>query len=117
MLRPARLAMTFVLITVPLSAMAERVTSRANFVALVEGRDLSAFGVTMRVAGDGRIGGRAFGRDVTGTWEWNKGWFCRTLAWGSREWPLDCQLVEYEGNAVVFTADKGAGDRAALTLR
>ena len=114
-----RLALSAILaaLVLPSGAWAERVTSREDFVALVQGRDLTTTGITLQVAPDGAIGGRAFGRAVSGTWQWDKGWFCRTLAWGSRDWPLNCQLVEHEGGRIVFTADKGAGDRATLTIR
>ncbi|MDP5307171.1 dihydrodipicolinate reductase [Paracoccus spongiarum] len=105
------------LTALPVAALAERVTTREAFVGLVGGRDLTSTGITLRVGDDGRISGRAFGREVRGTWTWERGWFCRTLAWGAREWPLNCQLVVRDGERVVFTADKGAGDRATLALR
>lgn len=104
-------------LALPGSAAAERVTTRDAFLGLVDGRNLTSTGITLRVTPDGRIGGRAFGREVRGTWEWNSGWFCRTLGWGSREWPLNCQLVVRDGQRLIFTSDKGAGDRAALRLQ
>lgn len=115
--RSAVIALTAILFTLPLPALAERVTTRDAFLGLVQNRDLTAIGITLNVTPDGRIGGSAFGREVRGTWTWQSGWFCRTLGWGTREWPLNCQLVVQDGNRLVFTSDKGAGDRATLSLR
>lgn len=100
----------------PLAASAERITSREGFVDAVEGRQLSRLGITLVVSPTGQIGGRAFGRKVSGSWEWQAGWFCRTLAWGNQSWPYNCQLVQIDGNRITFTADKGRGDRAQLTI-
>ncbi|MCF3973810.1 dihydrodipicolinate reductase [Paracoccus salsus] len=104
-------------IALPQAAQAERVTSRDDFLSLVEQRQLTRMGISLQVMPDGRIGGRAFGREVRGSWEWRSGWFCRTLGWGDRQWPLDCQLVERSGDRLTFTSGKGAGDKATLRLR
>lgn len=111
------LALALILTALPLAAMAERVTSREAFLQAVEGRSLTRFGITLAVLPSGQISGRAFGNTVSGTWDWQAGWFCRTLAWGNRTWPRNCQLVEIEDGSIVFTADKGRGDRARLSIR
>ncbi len=97
---------------------ARRITDRAEFVSLVEGRDLTRFGVTLRVTADGRITGRAMGRDVTGAWDWRGEFFCRTLRWGGET--LDgrnCQTVRLEGGRLRFTSDRGKGEYARLRLQ
>jgi len=95
----------------------ERVTDRSAFVGLVEGRTLTSLGVSLRVLADGKIAGRAFGSDVTGTWDWRDGLFCRAMAAGSRSFPLNCQVVELDGTTLRFIADEGQGDRADLRIR
>lgn len=104
---------------VPLPALAElaRVTDRAAFVSAVQGRDLSRLGVTLRVAPDGSIAGRALGRDVTGTWAWEDGMFCRTLDAGDRQFPRNCQVVSVNGSSIRFHADQGTGDIADFRIR
>ena len=97
--------------------LADRVTDRAAFVGLVGGRALTALGVRLIVAPDGGIGGRAFGRDVTGRWTWDGGYFCRTMQAGDRVFARDCQVVQHEGDRVRFIADRGAGTTADLRLR
>ncbi len=111
----------FVLLTALASpAMADgysRVTDRAAFVGLVGGKSLTSLGVSLTVAASGAIGGRAFGRDVTGAWTWNDGYFCRTMSAGDRQFARNCQLVQYEGDRLRFIADRGKGDTANLRIR
>lgn len=94
-----------------------RIDSRDRFVSLVEGRALTSLGVRLVVEPSGKLGGRAFGRDVTGAWEWSGGFFCRTMKAGDRAFPRDCQLVQTDGRRVRFVAQQGQGDQAVLNLR
>ncbi|MWB76802.1 dihydrodipicolinate reductase [Pseudooceanicola sp. 216_PA32_1] len=94
-----------------------RVTGRSEFLSLVKGRQLTYTGVALTVTEDGRILGRAFGREVTGNWNWQDGYFCRTMQWGSRQFEANCQAVELEGSRLRFTSDRGTGDHARLTLQ
>ncbi|WP_297772234.1 dihydrodipicolinate reductase [uncultured Roseovarius sp.] len=93
------------------------VTERERFVSLIEGRDLTRFGITINVTRDGQIKGRAFGRDVTGAWRWNGDYFCRDLYWGSTDLGPNCQAVRVQGSTMRFISDQGAGRYADLNLR
>jgi len=95
----------------------ERVTDRGAFVDLVGGKNLTSLGVRLTVAASGAIGGRAFGRDVSGEWAWNDGYFCRTMQAGDRVFARNCQLVERQGDRLRFIADRGKGDTADLRIR
>jgi hypothetical protein len=102
------------------TAMAEdyaRVTDRGAFVNLVSGKSLTSLGVSLAVSPSGGIGGRAFGRDVTGSWSWEGGYFCRTMKAGDRAFARNCQLVQAKSGRIRFVADKGAGDTADLRIR
>ncbi|MGR3434932.1 MAG: dihydrodipicolinate reductase [Shimia sp.] len=117
-MRHALLAL--VLAATPLSATAmEVVTDRAAFLGTVQGKTLNIglYGLRLVVTPDGAITGRAAGRDVTGQWNWQDGFFCRSMAWGQRAIPYNCQLVQASGNRLRFTSDRGAGDAATFTLR
>lgn len=94
-----------------------KVSKRADFVSLVDGRDLKRFGIKLNVLPDGKITGDAFGREVQGAWEWQQGYFCRNLSWGSRDLGPNCQIVEVQDGKVRFTADRGNGDSAEFALR
>lgn len=96
------------------------VRDKSQFLRLVDGRELriAAYGLTLQVLPDGRITGRALGRDVSGTWRWQDGYFCREMIWGSREIAWNCQLVEAAGDRVMrFTVDQGRGQSADFRLR
>lgn len=107
------------LLAMPAAAQAEfaQVTDRERFVSLIEGRDLTRFGIRLEVTRDGQIRGRAFGRDVTGAWRWAQGYFCRDLYWGSMELGANCQAVRQNGDTLRFISDQGQGQYADLYLR
>lgn len=94
-----------------------RVTDRGDFVGLVGGKTLKSIGVSLVVTPSGKIGGRAFGREVTGAWTWDDGFFCRTMQAGDRTFARNCQVVQRQGDRVRFIADRGAGDVADLRIR
>jgi hypothetical protein len=94
-----------------------RVAEREAFVDLVKGKSLTSLGVSLTVSPSGGIGGRAFGRKVTGSWTWSKGYFCRTMQAGDRVFARNCQLVQRKGSTIRFIADQGAGQTADLRIR
>ncbi len=117
-----RFFMLLALALLPLPAAAQgwtRIVDESQFVQLVGGRDLrlALFGVTLQVLPDGRITGRASGRDVSGNWRWQDGFFCREMAWGNQPVAYNCQLAEAAGDRIRFTSDRGAGRSAAFALR
>ncbi len=101
----------------PALADFQPVREEANFRALVEGRELTRFGVRLQVLPEGEITGRGFGMNVGGEWEWRNGYFCRTLEFGQSGDPYNCQLVLRDGNTLRFISDQGSGDQADLRLR
>lgn len=121
--RPAALLPAFgaaaTLVATPLAADTfQPVTEQAEFVRLVADRDLTRFGIRLNVSPSGEIEGRAFGRKVTGAWQWQGDYFCRELYVGSDDLGgPNCQLVLKNGETLRFIADKGEGDYADLNLR
>jgi hypothetical protein len=120
-LAPATLTATLALSALPAAANDfEPVSDLAEFLSLVDGRELrlGLFGISLKVTPDGRIDGTALGYEVTGSWAWQDGFFCREMDWGGTPIPYNCQLVEVRGNDVIrFTVDQGAGDSAQFNLR
>lgn len=101
----------------PAFADLARITDRTAFVSTVQGRELSRLGVSLNVASNGTITGRALGRDVTGSWSWEGGMFCRTLDAGDRSFPRNCQVVSADAGNIRFHADQGTGDIADFRIR
>ena len=95
----------------------EIVSSRDNFLSLIEGRELTRMGIRLQVTSDGQIVGRAFGTPVTGAWNWNGGYFCRDLYYGEEDLGPNCQQVAVRGETLRFTSDQGTGRFADLRLR
>jgi hypothetical protein len=86
------------------------------FVGLVEGRDLTRFGIRLEVTPQGEITGSAFGQPVSGAWRWQDGYFCRDLYWGERDLGPNCQEVQVNGETLRFISDRGEGMFADLRL-
>ncbi len=97
----------------------QTVTDEGSFLSLLDGRQLTIrlYNLALSVMPNGQIAGGALGWDITGTWSWENGYFCREMDWGGDPIPYNCQLVEVDGDLVRFTTDQGAGESASLRLR
>lgn len=108
-------------LAVSFPAMAEakykKVNSKDEFVQITNGKNMTIMGITVFVTADGKIGGKAYGRQVKGAWRWQDGFFCRDLYWGERDFGPNCQEVRVHGDKIRFASDRGAGRSAVLTLR
>lgn len=96
------------------------VSDRETFLRAVEGRELriGVFQIALKITPDGVINGSALGWDLTGTWAWQDGFFCREIDWSGKAIPFNCQLVEVQDrDKIRFTVDQGAGDEATFNLR
>jgi hypothetical protein len=115
----AVLVATLLALPVPAAADFAPVTSREEFLSIIEGRELrlGLFSIRLNVKPDGTILGSAMGWDVSGTWAWQDGYFCREMDWSGSPIPYNCQLVEVRDDKMRFTVDKGAGDEATFNLR
>lgn len=119
MIRALSLALA-ALLAMPSAALAyDRISDRATFLQTVGGKNLriALYGLTINVRDDGNIVGRAMGWDITGTWSWQDGFFCREMDWSGYAIDYNCQLVEVDGDRIRFTVDQGAGDDAVLRIR
>ena len=101
----------------PAAAEYARIQSKSDFVAAVNGKKLTRPLVNLQVTSGGVISGKGAVWEVTGTWTWKDGFFCRTLVWGGKDLGYNCQVVMRDGAKIRFTSDKGTGESAVLTLR
>ncbi|SLN67091.1 hypothetical protein ROJ8625_03428 [Roseivivax jejudonensis] len=113
--RAAAMALAALTATPALADMSP-VTDRARFLELVQGRTLSRPLVNLQVGADGTISGSGAGWNVSGSWSWQDGYFCRDLNWGGDDLGYNCQLVTADGDRIRFTEDRGAGRTAGFTL-
>ena len=106
-------------VAAPAAAAFDRISDRSTFMETVGGKDLriGIYGLTLNVLDNGQITGRAVGYDITGSWSWENGYFCRDMDWSGYPIEYNCQLVEVDGDRIRFTVDQGAGDDAVLRIR
>lgn len=98
----------------------EPVREKGRFLDLVKDRALriGLYNLSINVLPDGRIDGSALGWDITGSWDWKDGYFCREMDWSGMEIDYNCQLVEVSADkSMRFTVDQGKGDSATFRLR
>jgi hypothetical protein len=96
------------------------VSDKSEFLDVLAGRELhiGLYSLALNVTPDGRIAGSALGWDITGTWSWQDGYFCREMDWSGTAIPFDCQLVELRGDTEMrFTVARGEGRSAKFRLR
>ncbi|MCF1707841.1 dihydrodipicolinate reductase [Tabrizicola sp. J26] len=118
--------LAFALLLVLVSALPVRadtfspVRDREQFLSIISGKtlELPLFRIRLEVRPDGRIEGSALGWEVTGSWNWQDGYFCRDMDWSGTPIAHNCQLVEAKGSQQVrFTVDRGEGESASFRLR
>ena len=95
----------------------QKVETQSDFVSAVNGKTLTRPLVKLTVSPNGGISGTGAVWDVSGSWTWQNGYFCRSLEWGGDDLGYNCQQVEVGGSKIRFTADKGGGQSADFTLR
>lgn len=103
--------------TVPAFAEFQQVTSRSDFVSLVTGKTLSRPLVRIQISSGGNISGKGASWPISGQWQWQGKYLCRSLEWGGDDLGYNCQEVKTDGTRVRITSDKGAGQSADFRLR
>ena len=93
------------------------VTERDEFVKVIAGKQLERPFIKLRVSNAGDITGHALLAEVSGSWTWEKGYFCRDLFWGKKELDYNCQQVSLSGDKIRFTSDEGKGAYADFNLK
>lgn len=111
------LTLAFFGLSTPAFAEFAKVNSEEEFRQLVSGKALTRPLVKLEVSPEGQISGKGVTWDVTGTWNWRDGYFCRDLYWGGTELGYNCQEVRVKDGRIRFTSDRGAGDFADFKMR
>ena len=112
--------LSFLLSLMVVSAQAgERILDRSTLLDMVSQKVLilRLFGIKLKIMEDGRIEGKAMGRDVVGDWEWQDGFFCRSMFWGERDIGYNCQEVSIKNKKIKFTSDRGLGASAQFLIK
>lgn len=89
-----------------------RITDRAQFVALLDGKTFRADQSWWEVTADGGMRGATKAGKLVGSWEWDDGAWCREYTAGEKTKPLECQYVYVSGDLFKFVKDRGAGEES-----
>ncbi|MEM9581531.1 MAG: dihydrodipicolinate reductase [Pseudomonadota bacterium] len=93
------------------------VKTKTEFLKIIQGKNLKYSGASIHLSKAGKIIGRAYGKKVSGTWQWKGNMFCRSIIWGSRDLGPNCEVVKVDGKTLRFITDHGKGKRADMSLR
>jgi hypothetical protein len=106
-------------LTAPKAAKAElkQIKDKFEFIQLVQDKTLSRPLVSLTVTADGKIAGRGATWDISGSWNWKNGYFCRDLNWGGDDLGYNCQAVLANKSKIRFISDQGTGQAADFRLR
>lgn len=114
----ATLAALALPLATPAAAEFSKVQSASEFRSIVSGKTLTRPLVRLTVDPDGGISGKGAAWDVSGSWTWQNGYFCRSLTWGGDDLGYNCQEVQSSAAGKIrFTSDEGKGDSADFSLR
>ncbi|MFC4667345.1 dihydrodipicolinate reductase [Seohaeicola nanhaiensis] len=113
MLKPISL---MILCAGPVQAEFAKVADAQQFRALVAGKTLTRPLIRLQVSPAGSISGTGARWEVTGSWTWEDGYFCRDLFWGGDDLGHNCQEVQVNGKRIRFTSDRGTGPSAEFRL-
>ena len=93
-----------------------RIRTEREFLDVVAGRKMTnetGFATNRK---DGTLTGKLDKRQLTGSWSWEDGFFCRIGKLGNHNFGLDCQTVVVSGDSVTFTQEKGKGKKVTYRL-
>ena len=89
-----------------------RITTEQGFREKAVGKKLVQKHGYVIVHDDGTLTG-AFGKKkITGTWNWEDTYYCRTAKLGKKDFGHDCQVVEVSGDGLIFIRKKGKGKKS-----
>lgn len=115
-----RLICLIAIFATPLRATETQVLrDKDTFLSVLDGRALTIglFNLSLNVQPNGSLTGTAMGWDVTGSWAWKDGLFCREMDWSGYKIDYDCQVVEKVGEKLRFIAKYGKGQSADFRLK
>ena len=94
----------------------KKIETEQEFRDVIVGKRLSSKHGHVIVHDDGTMTGEFGSKNLTGTWNWDNRYFCRTAKLGSKKFSLDCQTVTVSGDKVTFQRNKGTGKRNKYRL-
>ena len=110
-------ALGMVVATTAFGGEFKRLKTKSEYLTTVADRKLVAEWGWVIAASDGTMMGQINGQPAQGKWNWQGGYWCRTISYGSNDLPRNCQTVHVSGDTVVSIRDKGKGKQTAMKIK
>ena len=94
----------------------KRIETEAEFRKAFVDRSLVGDDACFTIHADGGLTGEIGGSDLSGTWYWDGGYFCRTATLDDDKLGLDCELIEQSSDRMRYTRDRGNGMSTIVTI-
>lgn len=66
---------------------------------------------------NGKMSGKFGGKKLVGAWNWQQGYWCRTIRVGGKDLGSDCQVVMASDTQMYLIRKQGKGDKSQLFTR
>ncbi|MCL6284330.1 hypothetical protein M3P21_12415 [Ruegeria sp. 2012CJ41-6] len=86
------------------------IETRAAFCAFIAECGFEGPDLCFVIHPDGSFAGTSDGVAFEGRWEWQDGFFCRTLSLPDAPDETDCEHIEVNGAQMRYTRDRGQGE-------
>ena len=94
----------------------QRIETNELFVVAIADKTLLGDGMEFTIHSDGRITGTVDGLQLSGSWYWSEGYFCRFAELDGEDLGLDCEVIEQSGNQMRYTRQKGEGTSSIVDV-
>lgn len=95
----------------------KRITKKSDYLSIVADKKIVADWGWLIAASDGTLIGEINGEAAQGKWDWEGGYWCRTVSFGSTTMSRNCQSIHISDNNLVAVRDKGKGDQTHMKIK
>lgn len=101
-----------------LSESFKRIRKEADYRAMVVDRTITAGSGNFTAHSDGTITGQIPSGALSGKWQWNQKFFCRTVAVAGKTAGTGCTVIKVskDGKTLMVIGDKGKGEVKTYTI-
>ncbi len=96
----------------------KRIRKEADYRAMVVDRTITAGSGSFIVHSNGTISGQIPSGALSGKWQWNQKFFCRTIAVAGKTAGTGCTVIKVskDGKTLVVIGDKGKAEPKTYTI-
>jgi len=116
-MRPFLMILVVSVFATPAFAEWNKIDSKQELTKLVVGKNYAATKskAWFQLRSNGKLVGKAAGKDVAGRWKWSKGRVCYARTLGGEKLPDECVIIHVDGDKMITTRQSNGSK--ALYLR